>query len=155
MNAAVGVIGHSAQTDEQLAASYLGGVDACFDELVRRYSAPIYAFILRTVGQPEDADDLTQDVFAQLLKSLPSARPELPLRPWIYVIARNKCLDHLKRKKALLFSALTSPATGEPLEERIEDGEPLPEELAERADLTRSEERRVGKECRSRWSPYH
>ena len=73
----------------------------------------------------------------QLLKSLPGARPDLPLRPWVYVIARNKCLDHLKRKKALLFSALTVPETREPLEDRIEDAEPLPEELAERADLTR------------------
>lgn len=122
-------------TDEQLAVSYTEGVEACFDELVRRYSAPIHAFILRMVGRPENADDLTQDVFVQLLRSLPGARPDLPLRPWVYVIARNKCLDHLKRKKALLFSAMTAPESGESVEERLEDAEPLPEELAERADL--------------------
>jgi len=120
-------------TDEQLAASHAGGVDGCFDEIVRRYSGPIYAFILRMVGKPDDADDLTQDVFVQLLKSLPTARSDLPFRPWLYVIARNKCLDHLKRKKALLFSALADENDG--VEQWLEDGEPLPEEMAERADL--------------------
>jgi RNA polymerase sigma factor (sigma-70 family) len=128
-------IGLPALSDEQLAASYLDGADACFDELVRRYSGPLYAFILRMVGRPEDADDLTQDVFVQLLKSLPNARQDLPLRPWIYVIARNKCLDHLKRKKSLTFSALTTPDEEAPIEDQLSDGQPLPEELAERADL--------------------
>jgi len=135
MNAAVGALPWSGQTDEQLATSYLEGERSCFDELVRRYSGPIYAFILRMVGRPEDADDLTQDVFVQLLRSLPSARPELPLRPWVYVIARNKCLDHLKRKKALNFSALATPEGDDLAEERFADAEPLPEELAERQDL--------------------
>jgi RNA polymerase sigma-70 factor (ECF subfamily) len=135
MDAATLALGPAALTDEQLAASYLGGVDACFDELVRRYSAPIYTFILRMVGRPEDADDLTQDVFVQLLKSLPTARPDLPLRPWVFVIARNKCLDHLKRKRALVFSALATHDGEDTVEERVADGQPLPEELAERADL--------------------
>jgi RNA polymerase sigma-70 factor (ECF subfamily) len=135
MDAASRAIALPGLTDEQLAASYAKGVDACFDELVRRYSGPLYAFILRMVGRPEDADDLTQDVFVQLLKSLPGARPDLPLRPWVYVIARNKCLDHLKRRRALAFSAIGGQETGEEIEEHVEDGGPLPEELAERADL--------------------
>src|SRR5215216_4554436 len=122
MDAAALAIGLPGLTDEQLAVSYTGGVDGCFDELVRRYSGPLYAFILRMVGKPEDADDLTQDVFVQLLKSLPGARPEMPLRPWVYVIARNKCLDHLKRKKALSFSAMGADEAGEGIEERLEDG---------------------------------
>lgn len=122
-------------SDEQLAGAYVDGDVVSFDEIVRRYSTPIYAFILRMVGRPEDADDLTQDVFVQVLKSLPSAKPELPFRPWIYVIARNKCLDHLKRRKALNFSALSTTDTDDRAEERVQDGQPLPEDLAETADL--------------------
>jgi RNA polymerase sigma factor (sigma-70 family) len=125
----------TARTDEQLASAYLAGDRPCFDELVRRYSGPIHAFILRMVGRPEDADDLTQDVFVQLLKSLPSAKPDLPLKPWIYVIARNKCLDHLKRKRPLLFSALGATDDDDPIEERVPDQQPLPDDLAETADL--------------------
>jgi len=135
MNAAALAVALPGLTDEQLAVSYTDGVDGCFDELVRRYGGPLYAFALRMVGKPEDADDLVQDVFVQLLKSLPTARPGMPLRPWVYVIARNKCLDHLKRKKALAFSSLATDEGGEGIEERLEDAEPLPEELAERADL--------------------
>ena len=135
MHAAALAVGLPALSDEQLAASYADGVDACFEELVRRYSGPLYAFILRMVGRSEDADDLTQDVFVQLLKSLPGARSDMPLRPWVYVIARNKCLDHLKRKRALTFSSLATEDLHAAVEERVEDGEPLPEELAERADL--------------------
>lgn len=125
----------STQTDEQLAVAYVDGDAESFEALVCRYSGPIYAFILRMVGRPEDADDLAQDVFVQLLKSLPGARAGLPLRPWIYVIARNKCLDFLKRKRPLLFSALTTPEGDEGIADRVADCGPLPEELAERADL--------------------
>jgi RNA polymerase sigma factor (sigma-70 family) len=132
MNAAI-ALPWSTRSDEELAAAYCRGEAPCFDELVRRYTTPIYAFILRMVGRPEDAEDLTQEVFVQLLKSLPTARTDLPLRPWIFVIARNKCLDHLKRRKALRFADL-APADegGEPA---VVDAAPLPEELAERADL--------------------
>lgn len=125
----------SSITDEQLAARYLHGDSVCFDELVRRYSGPMYAFVLRMVGRPEDADDLTQEVFVQVLKSLPASRPELPLRPWLYVIARNKCLDFLKKRRPLLFSSLQTTDTDERVEERVADGAPLPDEMAERADL--------------------
>jgi RNA polymerase sigma-70 factor (ECF subfamily) len=69
----------------------------------------------------------------QLLRSLPSVRTDAFLRPWIFVIARNKCLDHLKRRRALPFSDLSDPTTGGELV--VADARPLPEELAERADL--------------------
>lgn len=135
MNAASAVGAWAGVSDERLTETFLDGERACFDELVRRYSGPIYAFVLRMVGRAEDADDLTQDVFVQLLKSLPGARRDLPLRPWIYVIARNKCLDHLKRRRALPFSSLVSPESDDPVTDHLADYAPLPEELAERADL--------------------
>lgn len=130
-----GVLPWSARTDEHLAAAYLRGDTASFEELVARYSGPVYAFILRMVGRPEEADDLTQEVFVQLLKSLPGSRPDLPLRPWVYVIARNKCLDYLKRKRPVLFSALSAGETDVPPEDRFAGDAPLPDALAERADL--------------------
>ena len=123
----------SARSDEDLATGFGRGEQVCFEELVRRYSGPIYAFVLRMVGRPEDADDLTQDVFVQLLKSLPGARADLPLRPWIFVIARNKCLDHLKRRRAIPFSVVAHDEDEHDLD--LADGGPLPEELVERADL--------------------
>jgi RNA polymerase sigma factor (sigma-70 family) len=128
-------------TDEQLAVDYLHGDGACFDELIRRYSGQIYGFIMRMVGKAEDAEDLTQEVFVQLLKSLPSARTDTPLRPWIFVIARNKCLDHLKRRRAVPFTDLSGPDRGDELV--IGDDRPLPEELAEREDVADAVQRTI------------
>lgn len=98
---------------------------------------PIFNFAFRMVGTYSDADDVAQDVFVQVYKSLPSARLDLPFRPWLYVIARNKCLDFLKRKRPLPFSSLQDPDSTKSPIDSIRDREPLPEELLERADLQR------------------
>ena len=141
MDAMAAAIPLGGRTDEQLAAGYARGERVCFDELVRRYSASIYAFALRMVGRPEDAEDLTQDVFVQLLRSLPSARADLPLRPWIYVIARNKCLDHLKRRRAAAFSEVADGVEGGEMD--VADAAPLPDELVERADVQQMLQRAI------------
>lgn len=125
---ATAIVQLTALTDEELAHAYVRGEPAPFEELVLRYSASVYAFCLRMTGSAQDAEDLTQDVFLQLLRALPRARTELPLRPWIFVIARNKCLDHLKRRRPLPFTrlaasetaALNVPDATPSLEERIE-----------------------------------
>jgi RNA polymerase sigma-70 factor (ECF subfamily) len=126
----------TAATDEALAERVQRGDAAAFEELVERYHRPLYHFAYRLLGRAEDAEDATQDAFIQVYNALPSARLDMPLRPWVYRIARNRCLDMLKRKRPVAFSALV-------LDE--EDGgvfdvpgsDPLPDELAERADLQR------------------
>ena len=119
-------------SDEELARAYARGQQPPFEELVRRYSGPVYAFCLRMVARREDAEDLTQDVFVQLMKSLPAARTDMPIRPWIFVIARNKCLDHLKRRRPIPFSSTTRD--DDDIEVDVVDAAPLPDDLAERAD---------------------
>ncbi|HZU77357.1 MAG TPA: sigma-70 family RNA polymerase sigma factor [Dehalococcoidia bacterium] len=125
-------------SDEALARRFVAGDAAAFEALVGRYSRPIFNFTLRMLGNRDDADDVAQDVFVQIYRSLPRARTDLPFKPWLYVIARNKCLDFLKRRRPLLFTDIEGDdPEGEGMEARIEDTEPLPEELAERADLQR------------------
>lgn len=124
-------------TDEYLARAAAGGDRGSFEELVRRYMKPIFNFVYRMTGNYAEADDLTQDVFLQVYRSLPSARLDLPFRPWLYVIARNKCLDSLKRKRALDFSALVDPETSESPIDAVADPDPLPDALLEHADLQR------------------
>jgi len=127
-----------ARGDEQLVADFLHGDVSAYEELVRRYSRPIFNFAYRMVGSYADADDVAQDVFVQVYKSLPTARTDLPFKPWLYVIARNKCLDQLKRKRPLLFAEVDGPDDeGAGIADRVVDSDPLPEELAERADLQR------------------
>jgi RNA polymerase sigma factor (sigma-70 family) len=127
----------SERTDEALARAYSGGDVSGFEELVRRYMKPIFNFAYRMTGNHAEADDLAQDVFVQVYKSLPSARLDLPFKPWLYVIARNKCLDSLKRKRPLSFSSIEDPETAESPIDAIADTEPLPEEMLESAELQR------------------
>ncbi|HEY7294740.1 MAG TPA: RNA polymerase sigma factor [Dehalococcoidia bacterium] len=128
----------SARADEELVNAFVAGQTAAYEELVQRYSRPIFNFVYRMLGSYADADDIAQDVFVQVYKSLPSARTDLPFKPWLYVIARNKCLDFLKRKRPLFFSDVDSPDDdGDSIAERVQDTEPLPEDLVERADLQR------------------
>ncbi len=130
----------AAHTDEELALAYTQGETASFEELVLRYSASVYAFCLRMTGCAEDAEDLTQEVFLQLLRALPGARTDLPLRPWIFVIARNKCLDHLKRRRPLPFTRLSaSDATALDLP----DAALSPEERVERDGLQEAVQRAI------------
>lgn len=126
-----------ARGDEQLVAAFVDGEPAAYEELVRRYSRPIFNFVYRMIGSYADADDVAQDVFVQVYKSLPAARTDLPFKPWLYVIARNKCLDFVKRKRPVLFADVDGPDEAESIAERVPDPQPLPDELAERADLQR------------------
>jgi RNA polymerase sigma factor (sigma-70 family) len=125
------------RSDEELARAYCDGDGASFEELVRRYMKPMFNFAYRMTGNYGDADDVAQDVFVQVFRSLPSARLDLPFKPWLYVIGRNKCLDFLKRKRPLSFSTLDDPDSDESMVDSIPDREPLPDEALEHSDLQR------------------
>lgn len=125
-------------SDEALAAGFVAGDAECFARLVERYSKGVYNFAYRMLGNRADAEDIAQDIFVQVYRALPRTQLDLPFRPWLYVVARNKCLDFLKRKRPLLFSETGDvDDEGESFAARVPDPEPLPEELAERADLQR------------------
>jgi RNA polymerase sigma factor (sigma-70 family) len=126
----------AAATDEALAERFQRGDVLAFEALVARYHRPIYHFAYRLLGRAEDAEDATQDVFIQVYGALPRARLDVPLRPWVYRIARNRCLDLLKRKRAVPFAALAADDEDGGVPD-VPDGDPLPDELAERADLQR------------------
>jgi len=133
------------RSDEELARAYCEGDALSFEELVRRYMKPMFNFAYRMTGSYADADDVAQDVFVQVFKSLPSARLDLPFKPWLYVIGRNKCLDFLKRKRPLAFSALEDSDGGESVVDSIADREPLPDEMLEHADLQRILREAIGR----------
>jgi RNA polymerase sigma-70 factor, ECF subfamily len=87
-------------TDEVLMMRFQGGDRAAFAGLVRRHKTTIYNFILRQVRSPEIAEDLAQDVFVKVVQSAADFKHEARFSTWAYAIARNICIDHL-RKAAL------------------------------------------------------
>ena len=130
------VVTATAAPDEELAERFQHGDARAFEELVERYHRPLYHFAYRLLGRAEDADDATQDTFIQVYGALPSVRLDIPLRPWLYRIARNRCLDMLKRRRPVPFSTLATE-DDEPAMADVPATDPLPDELAERADLQR------------------
>ncbi|MBK7426165.1 MAG: sigma-70 family RNA polymerase sigma factor [Saprospiraceae bacterium] len=67
--------------------------------LVRKYKQRIYWLVRRNVHQHEDADDLVQDIFIKIYQNLSRFKQQSGLFTWIYRIAVNECLSHLRKKK--------------------------------------------------------
>src|SRR5258708_3374499 len=98
-----------AMPDSVLAQHYLAGDQQAFEVLVQRYSGPLLTFIRRFVGEYDAACDILQQVLLQFYLSLPKLRTGEPLKAWLYQVPRNRCVDELRRKRAIHFSNLAKP----------------------------------------------
>jgi RNA polymerase sigma factor (sigma-70 family) len=85
------------QSDERLIVLLRAGNDAAFDLLFSRYRTRLLAFCRHMLGSKEDAEDILQDVFAAAYNAILADQREINVRPWLYRIARNRCLNHLRR----------------------------------------------------------
>ena len=90
----------AAKADTELVVRALAGREDGFEELVRRYQRPIVAYVYRMVGDYDAALDLAQEVFIKVYNSLGRYRPEFKFSTWIYRIAHNAAIDHLRRQGA-------------------------------------------------------
>ncbi|MBQ1866564.1 MAG: RNA polymerase sigma factor [Bacteroidales bacterium] len=104
-----------------------------FNQIVKDYSEKIYWHVRRFVYSHEDADDLVQEIFVKIWKSLPSFRGEANLYTWIYRIATNEALNFLRRRKvraALMFQSLDEETSRQIDEDPWFDGTALQRKLA-------------------------
>lgn len=85
--------------DELLVDRFLGGNRAAFDALVHRYQEPVYRFITWSTGD-DDADDVAQDVFVEVFRSVATWHRRSTFRTWLYGVARNVCRRHARRRAA-------------------------------------------------------
>ncbi len=124
-------------TDGILAKQTLAGDQEAFEKLVQRYSSSLFNFICRFLNDYDSASDILQQVFTQLYISLPNLRTGEPLKAWLFRVARNRCLDELRRKRIVHFSELQTPGEDEDLSPLaiIPDTSPLPEDVVEHHDL--------------------
>src|SRR3712207_9195455 len=114
--------------DEELVRLIRAGDQSAFEVVFDRHHRGILSFCRHMLGSREEAEDAVQHTFAAAYRDLAASSKPIQLKAWLYTIARNRSLSLLRARR----------------EERALDDVP-----------ERSEERRVGKECRSRWSPYH
>jgi RNA polymerase sigma factor (sigma-70 family) len=91
-----------------------------WDEVVRTHSARVYRLAYRLTGNPYDAEDLTQDVFVRVFRSLSTYTPGT-FEGWLHRITTNLVLDQVRRKQRIRFDALADDAA-----DRLPGREPTP-----------------------------
>ena len=89
------------QSDERLVALTRRGNHGAFEALVSRYESRLLAFCRHMLASREDAEDVLQEVFAASFNAMLADDRPINVRPWLYRIARNRCLNHLRRTPAI------------------------------------------------------
>ncbi len=132
------------RSDEQLLALFRSGSEDAFGVIHDRYRQRLFAYVrqMLSAGSRQDAEDVLQDVFVRAYGALRSDRREVNLRAWLYRVAHNRCIDHLRRPvppAAEVFEVSRKPLQ-DPLEEtqRREDLTRLVEDIGRLPDQQRS-----------------
>ena len=120
-------------TDGELIAGAVGGRVDGFEELVRRYQRPITSYVFRMLGDYESALDVTQEVFIKVYNSLAKYSAEYKFSTWLYRIAHNAAIDHMRRNSISPQSLETENADGT-YQLQIESRQPSPEQNHERSE---------------------
>ena len=103
----------SDDTDEALFSAYQQGQVAAFRVLVERHQGPVYRFCLRSMGNPEAAQDATQEIFLRVVKYAASWQPKAKFTTWMYTIARNFCIDESRKAQHRKSESLNAPRFGQ------------------------------------------
>jgi len=98
-------------TDATLIDQFNNGQKTAFNIIVKRWECPVYNFILRYIGDADEARDLCQKTFIRAYRNLPTLREPDKFTSWIYQIALNTCKDESRRRTHLSFEALQDIAS--------------------------------------------
>jgi RNA polymerase sigma-70 factor (ECF subfamily) len=96
-------------SDQEVVTRARKGEEGAYRELVRRYERPVFSLIFRMVRTRELAEDLSQETFIKVLNALDSYRPEYKFSSWVFKIANNAAIDHLRRRELDTLSLEGSP----------------------------------------------
>jgi len=97
------------KTDQEIVVLARAGEEAAYRELIRRYERPLFSLLYRMVRDRELAEDLAQETFIKALNAIESYRPEFKFSSWIFKIANNAAIDHLRRRELDTLSLEGSP----------------------------------------------
>lgn len=132
-------------TDEELVAAAATGEEEAFNELVSRHLRDVYSFALRLVGHKEEAEDISQETFVKVWKNIKKYDSRSSkFKTWLMRIARNTCVDHLRKQKSVPFSQFESDEGENALIEGLTDEAPLQDELVALSQDAEMLERALG-----------
>lgn len=130
--------------DARVVALALEGSEDAYRELVERYERPVWSLVVRMVKDEAVAEELAQDAFVKAFRALDTYDPERKLSSWLFKIAHNTTLDHLRRKNLATVPLETDDDEWD-LKQRLEDrATRSPEAEASRGDLAAALEAAVG-----------
>ncbi len=109
MVAPPGDVDYKNLTDQEVVARAREGRDAAYRELIGRYERPVFSLIYRLVRDREQAEDLAQDTFIKVLNHIDRYSPEFRLSSWLFKIANNLTIDHLRRRRVDTISIEGAP----------------------------------------------
>jgi RNA polymerase sigma-70 factor, ECF subfamily len=137
-------------TDQEVVALARDGREAAYRELIRRYERPVFSLILRMVRDRQLAEDLAQETFIKALNAISSYRPEYKFSSWIFKIANNAAIDHLRRREVDTLSLdgaphATTPEDIEATALQVGDKGETPLEELEARELGGAIERAIGR----------
>ena len=120
-------------SDAELIVKAISGREEGFEELVRRYQRPIVGYIYRMLGDYDASLDVSQEVFIKVYKSLDKYSSEYKFSTWLYRIAHNATIDHIRRNSQNLQSLETESEDGA-YQMQLESSAPTPEQNQERRE---------------------
>lgn len=130
---AIAIEGVQKLTDGELIIDAVRGRADGFEELVRRYQRPITGYVFRMLGDYESSLDVTQEVFIKVYNSLSKYSPEYKFSTWLYRIAHNAAIDHMRRNHISAQSLEAENADGS-YQIQLESSRPTPEQDHERSE---------------------
>jgi len=107
------------------------GDQAAFAELMKRYKEPVYYMLLKMIKNTDDAEDLTIEAFGKAFNRIDQYTPNYAFSTWLFKIASNNCIDHIRKKRISLISmdhAYTNE-NGESVGIEVDGGHLDPEEV--------------------------
>jgi RNA polymerase sigma-70 factor (ECF subfamily) len=100
--------------DETLMLAYGSGDVRAFERLYARHKGPTYRYFLRHTGDRAVAEELHQDLWLRIVRTRTSYRADARFATWLYTLARNRLVDHWRRRDGALFEPFDESAEGEP-----------------------------------------
>jgi len=92
------------KSDSPLIAKALRGDQKAYADLLSRYNGPLYNLLYRMVHSKEETEDLVQEAFMKAFAALPTFNEEFAFSTWLYKIAINNTIDHLRKKRLRTYS---------------------------------------------------
>lgn len=91
-------------SDIELVKQALNGNDSAYTELMNRYKKKVEIIVSRLVKKEFDVEDLVQEIFTKAFTSLSTFKSEFSFSTWLYKIATNHCIDHIRKRKISTYS---------------------------------------------------